>query len=181
MSIYGLLLLLPLLLLHSGLPQPSAHDDSGRVEHLLHSRPTLGPLVPGSVPCIVRAARIQGACGVPVRMHYGMHAMRMQCAYNDVCMQCTCNDRTVLLIEPMTVHETALDRIAPPAPYHNDATFELRGVRRDRRHHVLLLVETARGADEAGALLASDLTDGELGRQVALENGDVPRRLDLGG
>ena len=81
------------------LPQPGAHDDGSGVEHLLHARAALRPLVPD----------------------------------------------------------------------HDDTALELRRVRRDRRHHVLLLVEAARGADELGALLARDLAHGEFGRQVALQ------------
>ena len=93
-------------LTHTDLPQPGAHDDCRGVEHLLHARPALGPLVPDDY----------------------------------------------------------------------DAALELGRIRRDRRHHVLLLVEAARGADELGALLARDLAYGELGRQVALQLKEVARK-----
>ena len=44
--------------------------------------------------------------------------------------------------------------------------------------HVLLAIEDGRGALEARALLAGDLADGALWREVAVEDGNVARRLD---
>mmetsp|Transcript_43799 Transcript_43799/g.105271 ORF Transcript_43799/g.105271 Transcript_43799/m.105271 type:complete len:210 (+) Transcript_43799:236-865(+) len=63
-------------------------------------------------------------------------------------------------------------------PDHDDLAAQRLVVLDDLRHQILLGVEAHGGALEAGALLASDLTDGALGRKGALEDGDVPRGLD---
>ena len=47
-----------------------------------------------------------------------------------------------------------------------------------RSHHVLLRIEASGGALEARALLARDLADCSLGREVARQDRDVPGRLD---
>ena len=73
----------------------------------------------------------------------------------------------------------AVEGLAPClAPDDNHAPLERLRVGRHRRHHVFFLVEAPRGADELGAFLARDLAHRELGREVALQDGDVAGRLD---
>mmetsp|Transcript_23572 Transcript_23572/g.69995 ORF Transcript_23572/g.69995 Transcript_23572/m.69995 type:complete len:327 (-) Transcript_23572:1233-2213(-) len=66
----------------------------------------------------------------------------------------------------------------PLVPDHDHRPLERLRVLHHRSHHLLLRVEAARRPAEPDPLLARDLPHGALGRQVALENGDVPRRLD---